>query len=332
VPEIDGPSCRLPHPLRHPIGHARARLQRWWLARLPRQDVIELRQRNVYILPTRAGFMLAFTLLILLIASINYQLNLGYLLTFLLAGSAVAGMYVTHGTLRGLSLHLAPPQAVFCGGHAVLDITLDNSRRTPRYGIGLSLADAGHWVWCDVPAQGHSVVQVAMPATRRGLQPVPTLMAQTQFPLGTFRVWTLWRPASSVLIYPQPEAEPPPLPAGEPHGSSSTATRTADSGEFDGVRPYRRGDPLKRIVWKKAAKTDELISRDTQQAQQVELWLDLALAGSASLEQRLSRLCAWVLTAEDQQLDYGLRLPGAEIAPGRGPAHQQQCLEALARC
>jgi hypothetical protein len=30
------------------------------------------------------------------------------------------------------------------------------------------------------------------------------LSAQTLFPLGTFRVWTLWRPASQLLVYPQP--------------------------------------------------------------------------------------------------------------------------------
>ncbi|MEO8120856.1 MAG: DUF58 domain-containing protein, partial [Rhodoferax sp.] len=36
--------------------------QRWFLARSPLTDVITLTQRNVYILPTRAGFMLGATL------------------------------------------------------------------------------------------------------------------------------------------------------------------------------------------------------------------------------------------------------------------------------
>jgi uncharacterized protein (DUF58 family) len=299
---------------------------------MPRQDVMELTQRTVYILPTRAGFMLGATLLVLLIASINYQLNLGYLLTFLLAGSAVVGMHVTHGTLRGLSLHLSPPEPRFAGSHAMLDITLSSERKSPRYGIGLSLIDTAHWVWCDVPAQGHSVVQIAVPVPQRGLHALPTLVVQTHFPLGTFRVWTLWRPASLVMVYPQAETNPPPLPAGEPISAGTAAARLSTSGEFDGVRPYRRGDPLKLIVWKKAAKNDELVSRDTQQAQRVELWLDLAQTGGGALEQRLSRLCTWVLQAEEEELDYGLRLPGVEIAPAHGLAHQRRCLEALALC
>ena len=65
-----------------PVARLRRRFQRWWQARLPLSDTLQLTQRNVYILPTSSGWMLALTLVVLLVASINYQLNLGYLLTF----------------------------------------------------------------------------------------------------------------------------------------------------------------------------------------------------------------------------------------------------------
>jgi len=48
------------------------------------------------------------TLLVMLVSSINYQLNLGYVLTFLLAGSGLVSIHLTHGTLRGLTLRLRP--------------------------------------------------------------------------------------------------------------------------------------------------------------------------------------------------------------------------------
>ena len=111
----------------------RARLRAWWQSRLPLTDTLLLTQRNVYILPTRAGWMLAATLGVLLVAAINYQLNLGYLLTFLLAGSAAASMVICHNTLRGLTLQLLPPQPLFAGALAVLDIKLTNARRAPRH-------------------------------------------------------------------------------------------------------------------------------------------------------------------------------------------------------
>ena len=327
-------------PWLHPIAFVRGRFQRWWQARLPLKDSITLHQRNVYILPTRPGFTLAATLLVLLVGSINYQLNLGYLLTFLLAGSAVVGMHVCHRTLRGLTMNLVAPDAQFAGASAVIGINLINERNRVRYGIGLGALspDASayrdrHWVWTDVPALGSATVHVAFKPERRGLQRVPTLTAETRFPLGTFRVWTVWRPAAQVLVYPAPEPHPPPLPPGEPRAGNAAAAQFQASGEYDGVRAYRRGDPLKLVVWKKAAKADELVSRDAQQTQRFELWLDFAHTGGAgNADFKLSRLCAWVLEAHKRGLDYGLRLPGLEIKPACNEGHKKRCLEALALC
>ena len=331
-----------------PGAYARARFQRWLEARLPLSDSVTLTQRTVYILPTRPGLMLGLTLAVLLVASINYQLNLGYLLTFLLAGTALVGMHVCHGTLRGLSMNLIAPAAHHAGGNTVFDIKLTNARRSVRHGIGLSVLNAPadgqrgavrHWAWTDVPAQGSSVVQVAFSPQRRGLHRLPALTAETRFPLGTFRVWTVWRPAAQVMVYPAPEPHPPPLPPGEPRAQGAGAARAQGRGEFDGVRAYRRGDPLKSVVWKKAARTGEqsgesggLVVRDTPQAQRHELWLDLRQAGPMDTEHKLSRLCAWVLQADRLGLNYGLRLGTLHVKPASGEAHKRRCLEALATC
>jgi uncharacterized protein (DUF58 family) len=178
---------------------------------------------------------------------------------------------------------------------------------------------------------------VAFKPTGRGLHRLPTLTAETRFPLGTFRVWTVWRPAAQVLVYPAPESHAPPLPPGEPRsGDAANASRARDTGELDGVRGYRRGDPLRLVVWKKAAKADEsgngLVVRDSAQANALELWLDFMQAGTADKEHKLSRLCAWVLAADKQAVVYGLRLPTLSIAPASGEVHKRQCLEALALC
>jgi len=327
----------------NPFALVRNRFQQWWQSRLPLTDSVLLTQRNVYILPTRPGWMLALTLVVLLVASINYQLNLGYLLTFLLAGSALTGMHVCHGTLRGLGMNLTAPPAQFAGSAAIFGVKFTNTRRSTRYGIGLSVLPASdgqhkpHWVWADVPAQDSCSVQVAFTPARRGLQRLPVLTAETRFPLGTFRVWTIWRPAAQMLVYPAPELRPPPLPPGEPRsGGADAKARWQSAGEFDGVRGYRRGDPLKLVMWKKAAKADEqgngLVVRDTQQVQRHELWLDFAQAGALGTDASLSRLCAWVLQADKLGLNYGLRLPGLQISPSSGEAHKRQCLEALALC
>ncbi len=327
--------------MKTPLGFLRRRLQAWLFQRLKASDTLVLTQRNVYILPTRPGWMLAITLLVLLVASINYQLNLGYLLTFLLAGCAVVGMHVCHGNLRGLTLHLDAPVPVHAHEAVQLDIRLVSEKRGERLGIGLGvLHDDGSpasLAWTDVPAQGSSTVRVAWQAPGRGLHRLPALTAQTLFPLGTFRVWTVWRTASEVLVYPAPEDHPPALPQGEPLAGGHSAARAQSTGEFDGVRAYRRGDPVKAVVWKRAAQAfasgrDDLVSRDTLSSERVQLWLDHSRCGGAGLEGRLQRLTAWVLMADRLGLSYGLRLPGREIAPDQGLAHRNRCLEALALC
>lgn len=311
------------------------RFRAWADARQPRTDTLRLTQRNVYILPTRAGWMYALTLVVLLLASINYQLNLGYLLTFLLAGSGLVSMHVTHATLRDLTLHLKPPEPAFAGGGVRLDVVL-TSEAAARHGIGLKLAgtDDRTRVWIDVPARGQAPAQVGFVAARRGLEPTPALTADTRFPLGLFRAWTLWRPVTAALVYPRLESPAAPLPALRATPGGPEIARSRDSGEVEGVRAYRRGDPMQLIAWKKAAKSfaagGELVSRDTVASARHELWLEWQAAGALAPEERLSRLAAWVVAAERAGVEYGLRLPGTEIAPAHGDAHRHRCLEALA--
>ena len=309
----------------------RERFRQWWQARMPPADNVTLTQRNVYILPTRAGLLLGVTLLVLLVASINYQLNLGYLLTFLLAGCALVAMHVSHANLRGITLNIGAINPAFTGASIEFSIKLLNTTQRQRYALAVAVSGSGQWVHTDVAPQASASVRLAWLAPQRGLHPLPTLSVQTLFPLGTFRVWTLWRPATQVLVYPQPEARPPALPDGpadSEHGQTRTAPR--HHGEPDSFRPYRRGDALKHILWKKAAKTSELVSRERVAAQQHDLWLDRTRTGLNHPEQQLSRLCAWVLRADQLGLRYGLRLGGSDIAPDHGPLHLQRCLRALA--
>jgi uncharacterized protein (DUF58 family) len=318
-----------------PTDFIRRHFRAWWQARLRRSATLLLTQRNIYILPTRAGLLFAATLVILLIASINYQLNLGYVLTFLLAGSGAVSMQLTHNTLRGLTLHLKPVAPVFAGEAAVLEVVL-SSPGGARHGIGLKIESGTGWAmtWVDVPSGGQASARVSFVAETRGRHDVPTLSAETRFPLGLFRAWTIWRPAGEVLVYPAPELPPAPLPAARPAPGGASQARHAQGSEIEGIRAYRRGDPLKLVFWKKAAKTmqtgGELVSRDTSASAQQELWLDWRACGTLAPEQRLSRLVAWVLAAERANVNYGLKLPGAELPHGHGVAQRRACLEALA--
>jgi uncharacterized protein (DUF58 family) len=311
----------------------RKTFQRWLLKRLTATDTTLLTQRNIYIVPTKAGLAFALTLVLMLVASINYQLNLGFVLTFLLAGAGMVSMHLTHGTLRGLTLHMRAAPAVFAGEPVLLEVIITNPGRE-RHSLAIHFHDrarAGRsFSWCDVPALGQETVRVSLVPPQRGWHEVPLLVVETVFPFGLFRAWTVWRPAARVLAWPRPELNAPTLPPPSSlRGESQQPVREAGQ-DLDGVRSYRRGDSMRQVVWKKVAKSGQLVSRETHAAGARELWLDWGAALAPDVEQRLSRLAAWVQSAERSGLAYGLRLPGAELNPGNGEAHRRQALDRLA--
>ena len=316
-----------------PLQALRARWRQWWLQRHPATDTWTLTQHNIYILPTKGGWVFALTLLVMLVSAINYQLNLGYVLTFLLAGSGLVSIHMTHGTLRGLTLRLRPAAPVFAGEPALLEVVMSNPGGA-RHGVGLRLheprRDQGS-AWCDVPALGQASASLSIVPATRGWHALPRLVVETRFPFGLFRAWTHWHPASPVLAYPQPELPAPPLPQAQSAPGGAPLVRQGQGSELDGVRAWRRGDGLRQVVWKKAARSGQLVSRETSAENSRELWLDWsATAPAGDAEARLSRLAAWVLAAERQGLVYGLRLPGTHIPPDRGDAHQRRLLRELA--
>lgn len=307
-------------------------MRRWWLARTPRSNPVTLQQRSIYLLPTRSGLLLTLTLAVLLIASINYQLNLGYLLTFLLAGCTAAGIFVGHGTLRGLALHLQPITPVFAGQAAELRIALGNARRRPRIAVGLRLAAQRDTAWVDVPPQAEAAIVLALRCPTRGWRAVPRLRAETRFPIGAFRIWADWQPPARVLVYPAPEAAPPPLPFGAADRGTRNAQRAYTGDAHDILRAYRSGDPLRMIAWKKFAQIGVPVSRAGTDAASATLWLDLAGTGRGNREAAIARLAAWVLAADAARCRYGLRIGAQTIPPTSGPTQRQRCLQALALC
>ncbi|MBK1715744.1 DUF58 domain-containing protein [Rubrivivax gelatinosus] len=316
------------------IAAARAAFERWLERRLPATDAWALTQRSVYIVPTHAGITFAATLLAMLLASINYQLNLGYVLTFLLAGAGSVSMHMTHGTLRGLTLHLKAPRPGFAGEPAAVEIVLTNPGRRSRHGIALRWrvrdGSGAGFAWCDVAAGAQAAVQLSVVPAQRGWHPLPLIVAETVFPFGLFRAWTVWRPAARALAWPRPLAPAPALPPATAQPGGQRAPASAHAGhEFDGVRHYRRGDSLRQVVWKKVAQTGELVSREGRSEGQRELWLDWADTGGDS-ERRVSCLAAWVQACEHAGLVWGLRLPGQELAPGSGDTQRRSALDRLA--
>ena len=315
----------------------------YWLSR-PREGAADkrgeifLHRRQVFILPTKAGLGFAVLLLLLLLGATNYNLALGFALTFLLTSCALVDMVLTYRNLG--QLHLRPGRAasVFAGEAARFELHLNNRTRLDRYAIGVDFAGANwpHYV-VDAPAGGSAALVLSCATEQRGYLPAPRVRLVTRFPLGLFRAWSYWRPDLRVLVYPFPELEAPPLPmAGSARDTGGGALPVIGSDDFAGIRSYQAGDPMRSLAWRQIARLDlayggQLVTKHFERGGADQLVLDFdAMAPTMHLELRLSRMTRWVLDAEQRGLPYALRIGAHEFAPAVGAAHQAACLRALA--
>jgi uncharacterized protein (DUF58 family) len=300
-----------------------------WALRRQRYEhgSVILTQRSIYIIPTRQGLALGFVLALMLVGDINYNLSLGYVLTFLLATMAVMSMLHAFRNLAHLEVRAGHADAVFRTGMARFTLHFHNPGKLPRY--QLCLRDThGNTVSFDVPAQRDSQVVFPVPAAQRGWLPLGKLTLYTEFPLGLFHAWSYLHFDARCLVYPKPMADAP-LPSGNaPDGAGRH--NTAGDDDFAGLRKYAAGDALPRIAWKAFARGQGLQVKQFSAQAGEELWLDMADAPDRHEEDRLARMTRWVLDAEAQGLRYGLRLPDGELPAGNGTAHRDECLRRIA--
>jgi uncharacterized protein (DUF58 family) len=300
-----------------------------WAARRQHYDhgTVTLSQRSIYILPTRLGAGFAFVLLLMLVGDINYNLSLGYVLTFLLGTMGMMSMLHAFRNMAQLQVRAGHVEPVFAGSTAQFAFHFHNNGSLPRYQLTLHDA-AGHSTVFDVPAQQGAKVSLAVPATKRGWLGTGRLTLHTEFPLGLFHAWSYLEFDTRCLVYPRPSA-PLPLPATSAQNGSGTRNTGGDE-DFAGLRGYVAGDALQRIAWKALAREQGLQIKMFSAFEGRELWLDWELVPVTNLEYRLAILTRWVLDAEAQGAHYGLRLPNLELPPAQGAAHRDECLRALA--
>ena len=290
---------------------------------------VVLVHRRVFILPTGQGVLFALFLALMLAGSMNYNLSLGYVLTFLLATMAIVSILHTFRNLVHLRVFPGKPAAVFEGENAGFPVHLESHDAVPRLSIGVRPKAGGEPVYADVPPCGVGQVILRVPAPRRGWLRPGLLRVTTRFPLGLFYAWSNVELDTRCLVYPKPDASRLPLPMLEPRSGTGSEFGAGEE-DFAGMRPYRPGDSPRHIAWKAVAQERGLLTKQFSGQGEAELWLDWNLAAGLDTEARLSRLTRWVLDAHRADATYGLRIPGTVVAPDRGEAHREHCLQILA--
>ena len=303
--------------------------QRWLGRRIPPASRIQLDHRRIFILPTRIGGTHAIVLILLLLVSINYQNSLSYGLTFLMVSMGVLAILHTYRNISGLILSASHTRSVFVGEPVQLRLRLESAAGGHQaIAVGWSRE---HLEQADVEPERLVEVALTLPADKRGWLRAPRLRVESVFPLGILRAWSWLDLEQTVLIYPRPlPGSMPLLKGGQPHTEDEgQATQGEGVDDYRGLRLWQPGDSPRRLHWKAWSRGQGLMIKEFSDLSGHDLCLDfMALGGD--IEERLSRLCYWVLELSERQRPFALRLPGFLSAVDSGEGHREACLRQLA--
>lgn len=311
------------------IAMLQRRWREWQARRTPAVAQLELDARHIFIMPNGLGAAFLATLLLMLLAAINYQNSLAYALVFLLGSIFVVAILHTFRNLAGLRISGVASGAVFVGERARFGLRLESLER-PHQAVGAGW-QRGELQRVDIEAAHVMVLELDLPSLRRGWLAAPRVCIDSSFPLGVLRAWTWVDPGQRVLVYPQPlEGELPTLDTA-PTDIEDEGLRTLGQGvdDYQGLKQYQPGDSWRRLHWKAWSRGGALLVKEFADLRGRDLSLDFRAAGG-DVEQRLSRLCFWVLALSTQGRPFSLHLPGRSIACATGDSHREACLRALA--
>lgn len=289
---------------------------------------VTLGLRNIYILPTGYGLLYMLILGGMLIGSINYSNNLGFMLTFLLGSLGFTGMLHTCRMLYGLRLESAAAAPVFAGDALEVEITLAGVNRH-RTGICWYFNSKDR-VRTDLRSDKSKAVVVSLKAEQRGVIEPGWLRIVCTYPLGLFRVWARIKPDIMCLVYPRPISGPMQSVNASRHGEEGSLTHTAGVDDFQGLTAYQPGDPPQRIYWQAYSRGRGLHTKAFAGHSGAGLILDMQNIKGTDTERKLSILCSQVLWAYRRQYHFGMNLIGKTILSGSGKSQRDRCLRALA--
>jgi uncharacterized protein (DUF58 family) len=282
--------------------------------------------KDISLVPTQHGFLFLGILFAMLLGSVNYNNNAGFVLVFLLGSMALISLALSYKNLLGLEVSVGQPHPVFAGDSGFFPVTVT----APQGQALLVFIDQNTVSQISASPGSPASVGVSFTPPSRGIHTPAAMTLTSVYPLGLFRLKAVIPNHRGMVVYPAPA--PGAFDTGysgiSPEGDEASHTRGPD--DFQGLSPYAPGSPVGHISWKTLSRGKGLFIKNFTAETGQDLLFDLEKLSENDLEKKLSLLCRAVLDAEKTGVNYGLRLgAGLEKKPDCGNRHMQDCLTAL---
>ena len=291
-------------------------------------------RRQLYMLPTKAGWVFSLMVFLLFLASIKFSHQATFLLTFLMCGFGMISSFHTQKNINQLRLQFKNGAPVFESDTVKFTCTLSNTSNTKRHNIWLMCGD--YQTRVDIDANSEKTVIIKVPANSRGIHRIAPVSITSHFPIGILFGWSrAFQADACAIVYPKP------IDILAPPSASFVSSDEGDSQEMHGgqqqggeqiaaLKAYQAGDRLRDIHWPSLAKSGQLVSKEYDNNAEHKRVFNWQQVQSIDLEDKLSQLTFWLLAADKQNMDYQLSIPGFESSYAHGEHHLTQCLEKLA--
>lgn len=299
----------------------------WQKKRSPSSKRVRLTHRNTYIFPTRYGFLLALTIILMGIGATNYQNNLIFVATFTIIALGLICIMMTYANLVGLRLSAHVAEPIFAGQSARFPVSLTSEK--DHYAISLR-TETGNLQTVDVLAGAEQRVEISQLCKTRGIHSIERVRCQSIFPLGFLQAWSWVFLHSECVVYPQPLEPDARFKSGHSQNEDYSDQFQAGVEEYYGLRAYQKGDLLSRVHWKSFAREKGLQTKEFVDYLHDPDAFSYHDFPGVDRETRLSYLCFLLLQAEREGKRFGLVLPNRTIEIQSGQEHLHQCLTALA--
>lgn len=268
--------------------------------------------------------------------SINLLLILGYFLGVLLG----VNVWLAMRMLRRIRVDRLPTPAVFPGETAAVRVDVTNPSARPAHLLLTDHSAGNRDAWLLAPLRpGETRRLTARWAfTARGRHRIGPMVGDSSYPFGVVRVTRSVADDGAVRVLPAVGAVDLEMfrrwlvrhGAGDANTRRPTRYPLAGQGDVRGVRPYRPGDSPRDVHWKTTARRGQLLIREYDQAEPLDLvlvvdpWVpadrdpsaDLRLEWALSLTMTLGK--AWCEAGYVTDVTLVIPGPSLIVETGRG--------------
>lgn len=267
----------------------------------------------------RQGWYYLAVVFLIFAGAIFRQVNLLLILSGIIMSPLVLGWSLAWRTLARLTIRRTLPSQAMAGEPFSVSYLVSNPRKrlgawalvcedaAVRENEANAAAEPLRVLFPHVRAGGQTKGVVRGTLARRGLYRFGPIRLSTRFPFGLFGAQRVFAEPQSVLVLPRLGRLNPAWNARRRAaltGSQQRAARRGSEGDFFGLREWNRGDGLRRVAWRAAAKRGSPVVRDLEQShsRDAALLVDLSQPGGPRPESELlverAVRCAATLAAD----------------------------------